>query len=485
MPNAVLQEMPDYQKTIYQLSTDISKEYHYTTSDSQEQPTLEPQWGTRDGSSDDLLDTLTPRQDSVSGPLVFMGVSILRFQDNLSKGIDSPDDISLTELPKFFATIVIKFGIVIMYSIALIFLIILNLFRIFYLWFFIVLAPLIILFKVMKQVNMDFGVDGEIEKQVGIDFNGLLRMVFAPVVYVAFLWLMLILIIALYQWVIGTGNGTTDPCLLGSGICLNNTSSWSELQVNDYTIAIEGELMSEKSGIKHTLPYLIITLLVIGLMRVLVKMASSMSSFGTAKWVVDKVSDTATKLAGSAQVIPLPGWWSIWLNALQWSRTGDKLRTAMANNLEKSWFDFGWARDDYQRKLDWFLWLGSSLTRRNTDRLSELSSNKKSKPDEFFDYVKWKDMDISLSLKDTPQRSGFLTNRVKTNSEYVMKEIKKDQGVSFDQTNEIDKKTFTLDSYYKKNPIKGRAVLQYLDKKLGWKGDIKTYKDFSVKKYNP
>jgi len=85
-----------------------------------------------------------PSYSSLGGPLVFIGASILRLQD-----------FSTLELPQntksIVISVVIKFAILVLFSVALIVLIVVNLMRIGFLWMVIALSPLLVIAKFLGQ----------------------------------------------------------------------------------------------------------------------------------------------------------------------------------------------------------------------------------------------------------------------------------------------------------------------------------------------
>jgi hypothetical protein len=96
----------------------------------------------------ELFDFLSPQYNSVSGPLVFMGASMLKLMNFGFKQItaDSLRTVALTTI--------LQFAVIILYTIMVIGLFIVNLVRIFYLWMLICFTPFIILFSVVEKPNM-------------------------------------------------------------------------------------------------------------------------------------------------------------------------------------------------------------------------------------------------------------------------------------------------------------------------------------------
>lgn len=100
-------------------------------------------WFNGNLNEEQLMDEILPKKDSVSGPLFYMGWSILRTNE-----INSVND---TNLKKSIINLVVQGWTTIVYSIEIAVLCVLALMRIVYLWMFIVLSPLAVLLACLQK----------------------------------------------------------------------------------------------------------------------------------------------------------------------------------------------------------------------------------------------------------------------------------------------------------------------------------------------
>ena len=91
-------------------------------------------------STDDSLQAILPNGSSVSGPFIFLGMSVFRFQDYIDTGNSTVEAITIGFM--------LKAIIIIFYTLGLALLLISNLIRVVFLRVFIILSPILILVKV-------------------------------------------------------------------------------------------------------------------------------------------------------------------------------------------------------------------------------------------------------------------------------------------------------------------------------------------------
>ncbi|MFA5747635.1 MAG: hypothetical protein WC872_00810 [Candidatus Absconditabacterales bacterium] len=148
---------------------------------------------------DDFLKNMMPKYDSVSGPLILLGFNVFRFQDFMTiKDGANPDIRNMT------IDFLLKTFIIILFTVALLLLIIANIIRIGLLWCFIMIGPILVLTEVLKKGGGDSkGFLGET-----FNFKALINTVFKPIVYVVSLSLMLIFSLIIKG--VLSGSQTTD-----------------------------------------------------------------------------------------------------------------------------------------------------------------------------------------------------------------------------------------------------------------------------------
>lgn len=172
-----------------------------------------------DSSVEWTLDAILPSHNSLSWPLYFIWFAIFKFQHYSTLPIGT--DATLKELSWIFTGTGIKFLLLAAFVVMMLMLFIINIIRIAYLRMIIALAPIIVLYIVLKDVlGMDFwsSSDGIMSK---INIQTILAYIFQPTIIITFMWLILIAVTALWQEV-----GTSPTVIQEYGFTLSNT--WVE-----------------------------------------------------------------------------------------------------------------------------------------------------------------------------------------------------------------------------------------------------------------
>ncbi|NOZ44152.1 MAG: hypothetical protein GXP45_03290 [bacterium] len=94
------------------------------------------------------LDAILPNQNTISGPLLFMGISLFKFQN-----FSSMEAIKGGNWEKLFFTSGIQILVIVIYSLAMFSLFIINLIRVGFLWVAIIFAPFLVLVSVLKSIG--------------------------------------------------------------------------------------------------------------------------------------------------------------------------------------------------------------------------------------------------------------------------------------------------------------------------------------------
>jgi len=251
--------------------------------------------------TNDYIESILPKYNSLAWPLLFIWTSTLRFQDYMNMQADSTTNKNLT------INLFVKAIIIVFFSIALILIIIANIIRIWLLRFIISAIPILILARVFKIW----------EKSEWFFKNRVyaINTIFKPVLFVWFISIMLIFMMLIQNML---GDNTT-----------NNEFNWvklstvwqdsSVIEVQDITKAtIEGSMFADTvNKSKNVFADLIIFALAIFLMRKLVMLALK-----TWWWPIDKAMDSIwlneknlEKLVGSIPLIPVK-WWMFGYDAL-------------------------------------------------------------------------------------------------------------------------------------------------------------------------
>lgn len=155
--------------------------------------------------TESVLDAILPSHNSLSWPLYFIWFAIFQFQSYSTISIDT--SLNLRDLSRIVTGTGIKFLVLIAFVLMMLLLFIINIIRVAYLWMVIALAPIIVLYLVLKDVlGMDMwsAQDGIMSK---INLKTILAYIFQPTIIITFMSLILISVTALWQEM-GTANTT-------------------------------------------------------------------------------------------------------------------------------------------------------------------------------------------------------------------------------------------------------------------------------------
>ena len=153
-------------------------------------------------SPESTLDAILPSHNTLSWPLYFIWFSIFQFQEYSKVSVGT--DYTLKDLSWLFTSVGIKFLVLAAFVIMMLMLFIINIIRIAYLWMIIALAPLIVLYIVLKDVlgmEMWSAQDGIMSK---INVKTILAYIFQPTIIITFMGLILIAVTALWQGMDGS-----------------------------------------------------------------------------------------------------------------------------------------------------------------------------------------------------------------------------------------------------------------------------------------
>jgi len=166
--------------------------------------------------ADSILDSILPSHNTLSWPLYFIWFAIFKFQWYSEVHIDQ--SLNLKDLSWIVTGTGIKFLVLAAFVIMMLLLFVINIIRVAYLWMVIALAPIIVLYLVLKDVlGMEIwsAQEGIMSK---INIKTILAYVFQPTIIITFMGLMLIAVTALWQEM---GPGVTE--IEEYGFTISNT----------------------------------------------------------------------------------------------------------------------------------------------------------------------------------------------------------------------------------------------------------------------
>lgn len=137
---------------------------------------------------EEKFDMILPKHDSLSGPLMFLWLSIFRSTDFVVKGEHRGINCVDTTL-KEVIIYVLHWGMIVLYTLALFVLLIVLIGRVAYLWIFIALSPIVFLLKYLKVIKTGNEVFWDLEKMI--------KLIFQPVLFALFMGIMMLVLITL------------------------------------------------------------------------------------------------------------------------------------------------------------------------------------------------------------------------------------------------------------------------------------------------
>ena len=305
---------------------------------------------------DNYLDMILPSYNTISWPLIFFGTSIFQFQDY---SFSNPNTTTSWKRLMEFA---LNLLIIVIYSLAMLALVIINFFRIFFLWIVIIFSPFIILLAVFKQTK----ILPEIKWMEMIAIWNIIKLIFKPVIFMAYISIMMIFVIWVRAMLIpmnGWDVKLNEEVTINSQMVKEN--SW------DSSIKADWIFHFSVNWAKNSIADLIVYFITIFLLRFLLKTAVSSWS-----WIsfVDKKLESMTKsaenIAWQVPIVPI-AWW-IWVNSLRWS-------------------------DGLISKATWSL--SNKMSEESVDKLAERF------PKLYVD--RWTNYDLEKAAKDTDRPNEF------------------------------------------------------------------------------
>ena len=285
---------------------------------------------------DGLIDAILPNTNSVSWPLIFMWASVFRFNEYTD--ISKLDNINWKKIT---LSMSLKLLVILFYTIALMFLVVANIIRIWFLWIFIVLAPIIVIYltflkKWSKWLSQYF------------DVWSVLSAVFKPTLFVWYLSLMLIVLVLVKEYF------AINPNAEIWWVNISTTENSSMMNTEMWTVEIKWNILKDTlSQWQSMFSDLFVFLLWIFLMWQLVKLAIS------DEWPIGKTMNSiwlnSDLVEWAMKTMPiLPWWFGVW--ALRSTLTKQTQAT-----LDKAWISWNgkwkWAdvEANFDREWAWIL----------------------------------------------------------------------------------------------------------------------------------
>ncbi len=249
-----------------------------------------------------LFDTLLPTSDSLSGPLIYIWLSVFKFRDYNVQSVTESTPWSSLLLSVWFDGLILLF-----YTILMMLLFLFNLFRIIILWLVIPMIPLIILLNVFKLKLFD---KSELLKQISSIWN-LIKLIFKPVIMVGALSLILIVIL-LIRWIISADATNLDI----EDSSLNIKSNCTSENVCNSTMNVWNFINVTINGAKDSFADIIIYILWLCLMCFLVMVSKMKTWIAFVDKPMESIFDKVKTFATEVPIVPVPWWNRISLDKL-------------------------------------------------------------------------------------------------------------------------------------------------------------------------
>ncbi len=274
-----------------------------------------------------FLDYITPQHNSLGWPLVFIGMSILKLQ-NYSQ-LTQPEWMEKTIM----ATI-IRFGVLVLYSIIMIVLVVVNLVRIGFIWIVVMMSPFIV---IVRTIGKDIGIPDNLLWN-NLSFDAIWDYMFRPVIITAYMSLMFVLVIAMSQLMLWQNRQETIQVW-------GTTIQWTKMEFNNIAVTeYDANLIpSMVDGAKTTIIDLILVMITLYLLYLLIQLSIQGSNLPLVQWLVSD-KGLITQALWSIPLIPGKGW--VWVSYnlgkkyleaewwIQWDRMGWGLFSKYQNELE-------------------------------------------------------------------------------------------------------------------------------------------------------
>lgn len=245
----------------------------------------------------EFLDLIVPRHDSVAGPLVYIWLSVFHVQDYLTTTAQAPTINNITDV---LATFGIKFAILVLFTFAMVILLVINVIRVVYLWLFIAFSPLIIVFAVLKLTSAESAVSDKIK---WFNLMNMVYLIFTPVLYVAYMWLMLIMVVTMQRIL---GSNDRDGMFVTETVQVTADT----IQVGDSSMTVKGELRpsrGKEAGDKaaNTMTDLLLLALTLVMIRWLVYLAAKVGPDTIAKDAAEWAYDLWKEAAAATPIMKI------------------------------------------------------------------------------------------------------------------------------------------------------------------------------------
>ncbi|HOQ78650.1 MAG TPA: hypothetical protein PLW94_00270 [Candidatus Absconditabacterales bacterium] len=248
-----------------------------------------------------MLDTILPSHNSVSGPLMFLGISVFGFNDYEAFGTAGDPNSAITDWGDLFLSIGLSGAILVFFTVMMFFIFLFNLFRLIILWIIIPLLPIIILLKVFKLADKLGGSGKGLDLGKLMDIKTILKLIFKPVLLVGALSLILVVLVLIKNIIAGNKTHSITFEDQGNIQIISQKEGSSELYTS--TMKSDGMFDFSMTGVKDTFADIIVYLFGLFLIFLLVKFSLKLDT--GISFIDNALNKTFESLENTLKTLPI------------------------------------------------------------------------------------------------------------------------------------------------------------------------------------
>ena len=434
-----------------------------------------------------LIDAMLPQANSFWGTFMYLWFTALNAQDYMYKTVPTSSNC-VDDIVKVVINIVLDAWMLILYSIALAILVVVLIMRLWYLWVFIAISPIVVLvsFSWLFKIKTSEWI-GEL-----LDYKKALFLIFQPAIFALWMSLMFLFIVVV-QWlfvnspsssmwsgvIVGeskNSSSSTDPVPKISSSLWN---SW----VIDFTIRQWSKSLKD----------ILLSFLILILMWQLVKLSVSWE-FMWFQWIksmnkkINNITDSVWRALSSVGVVPLPGGKRVWFREITNWNLVDSVKENYVPEKYRKLLDFENRRKEQKKYLANKLWLDVTIDSLSNTQKSRVQSAITSGEPSSFISVLQKIREDNSWLKFS-EIKGYVNDWIKTYKGKPYKDMEPyfnkdtDTNTWKNILDSVDKEGFDISSRFEDNDnVDGEHFSQFYHEVLWWEWNI-SYREF-VKKYH-
>ena len=241
---------------------------------------------------EEILDKVLPNENSITWPLMYVGIGVLRVQDYQNNS-NNPNSF----INNLFV-VSVRLAIILSFTFSLILLIVINIFRLVTIRFAAAFLPILIILKLSQQENLIWGM------AKNFTFSNITKAIFAPVIAVWLMSLALIVVVAM-QWFLQYSNN-----IEWGDSFVSTSSQGSHIGVDGvFETTIAWDILGEDTGanIKNTFTNILLIIFTLFILYGITNLLTKFLSDGIGGEAIKSVSSLAGKALWSLPMIPTSG----------------------------------------------------------------------------------------------------------------------------------------------------------------------------------